>query len=182
MKRKVLILGIGLLLMSGCAFGTKRPQFTYEPLTPQKPQNNISVMVDPFTTPKIWSQEEVKDSNGMGYPDSVLKNNIPEWIKKALEAELKNLGYSVVESGATNVIKGDVLETYYDMDMNFGGTVKIIVEKDGKVVLERSYSVTKNYESGFTATAESYERMIKMILQDTMKEALNDINYALLGV
>jgi len=173
MKRKALILGIGLLFIFGCAHGTKRPQFTYESVTPQKPQNNVIVMVSPFTVSDAWLQGEVKNSN---------KNNIPEWTKKALEIELKSLGYSVVESGVANVIKGDIIETYYDMDANFGGTVKIVVEKDGKVVLEKNYSVTKNYENGFIATAESYEKMVKMILQDTMKEALNDIDRALLGV
>lgn len=181
--KKLLFIAASVILVSGCAFGTRRPLLDYQTTTPSKVQNNISISVDPLTDARTWSKEKignVRNTYGMRCADVIPQNSVTEWIRNALKDELKNSGYSVVDSGSKNVVSGEVNEVYCNAYWNYGGRVSfhLVVKKEGVSVLDKKYSLERNEGTCWVASAESFATTMKRTLQDVMKQVIDDINSA----
>jgi len=180
MKKHLMIIA-SLLLVSGCAFGTRRPYLDYQTTTPVKAQNNISISVDPLVDNRTWSKEKignVKNGYGMSCADIVPQNSVTEWIGNALKDELKNSGYNVVASGAPNVVSGEVNDVFCDAYFSYTGRVgfHLFVKKEGNVLLDKNYAISKNTGVSMAATDQGYANTMKFTLQDSMKQVMDDIN------
>jgi len=181
--KKILFITVSVILVSGCAFGTRRPLLDYQTTMPSKAQNNISISIDPLSDARTWSKKKignVRDGFGMRCGEVVPQNSVTEWIRNALKDELKNSGYSVVDSGTQNVISGEVNEVYCNAYWNYGGRVgfHLVVKKDGTSILDKKYAFEKNAGTCWAATAESFANTMKFTLQEVMKQVIDDINSA----
>jgi hypothetical protein len=172
------------LLVSGCAFGTRRPYLDYQVTTPAKQANNISITVNPLSDERTWSKEkigDVRNGYGMRCADIIPQNSVTEWIRAALVDELKNAGYNVVDSDAQNVVSGEVTEVYCNAYMRYGGRVgfHLSLKKDGASVMDKKYEVEKSSGVAWASTAESFGNAMKFTLQDAMKQVITDVDGAL---
>jgi uncharacterized lipoprotein YajG len=186
-KGMALILISFLILLSGCAFGTRKPLLTYSTILSAAPKNDIVVKVHPFKDERTWSKEkigDVKNGYGMRCADIIPQNDVAEWITDAFKKELTNAGYTVTDDvNTTATIEGVVLEVYVDAWMNYGGRVKLnmVLKKGEKSILDKEYYATKNCGLNWAATAETYGKTIQLTLQDLLSKVIPDINNALLG-
>lgn len=184
--KKILLLMVPVLLLSGCALGTRRPMLNYSIIFPSAAKNNIVVKVSDFNDERTWSKAKIGDVKG-GFGNRcgeiIPQNSVTVWIKEALKKELNNAGYTISDDASVNnIIGGDVLEVYTDAYWNYGGRVrlKIVLKKDGEEVLAKEYSAEKNCGMQWAATAASFGKTMELTLQDVMKQVLPDINKALL--
>ena len=186
MKKGILIVGIGLLLLSGCAFGTRRPLLTYTTALPPAPKNNITVTVAPFKDQRVWSKEklgDVRNGYGMRCADIIPQNSVTDWLRDAFRKELVNAGYTIYEDAKADTdLEGTALEVYVNAYMSYGGKIKlnITLKKDDKAILSKEYYTEKNCGLAWASTEESFAKTIEMTLQEIMKKIIPDINGVLL--
>lgn len=185
-SRRLLIIGITVLSLSGCAFGTRRPLLTYNSILTSQPKNNIAIKVLPFKDERTWSKQKIGDvRNGFGVrcADIIPQNSVTEWITTALKEELTNVGYTVSDStNAANIVEGEALEVYTNAYMNYGGKINIhmSLKQNGKEILSKNYSAQESCGVNWAATAKSHAKTMELTLQSLMKQILPDINKALL--
>ena len=121
---------------------------------------------------------------GRGRAEGV-ENSVTEWVTDALKAELVNLGYTISDQeNITNVIDGTVFDVFCDtyMSLTYNGRIgiKVILKKNGIVALERNYSVNKTCDMLWSITSAQLAKTLEMTLQETLKQAVSDINKELL--
>jgi uncharacterized lipoprotein YajG len=185
MKRWVL-LSVLAIVLSGCAFGTRRPMLTYSVILPAASKNNIAIKVEPFKDERTWSKEklgDVRNGYGMRCADIIPQNSVTEWLTDAFKKELANAGYTVSEDQNTDInLEGIALEVYVNAYMNYGGRIKLKVtlKKNDKEILSKEYSEEKNCGMAWASTAASFGKTIELTLQDLMKKIIPDINKVLL--
>ncbi len=185
MKRKVLLFVL-VLLLSGCAFGTRRPMLTYSTILPAAPKNNITIKVAPFKDERTWSTEkigDVRNGYGMRCADIIPQNSEEEWLADAFRKELTNAGYVISDDTNTAVtLEGTALDIYVNAYMNYGGRLKlnIVLKKSDKVILSKEYSAERNCGMAWASTAASFGKTLEITLQDIMKKIIPDINKVLL--
>lgn len=183
--RRVICLFVAVLMLDGCAFGTRRPMLNYSVIMPSAPKNNIAIKVAEFKDDRTWSKEkvgDVKNGYGMRCADIVPQNSVTGWVTDALRKELVNAGFTVVENQeAANSVDGTVLEVYTDAVFNYGGRVRlnVMLKKDGKLVLTKEYNAQSNCGMNFACTAKSYGVALETALQEVMKQVIPDISAAL---
>jgi uncharacterized lipoprotein YajG len=119
---KLTFILLALSLLAGCAITPSKIQLTYEPQTRVDPltgAGNVSVQV------VIMDQRLVNDSvgrkmNGYGMEMAPITatNNVPEFIKHAIETELVNRGFKI-GSGNTVTVVGELAKFYNEFKEGF---------------------------------------------------------------
>lgn len=168
--------------ISGCAFGTRRPTLDYTAVTSAKQQKNIIVKVAVFKDDRPDKNIVGNVRNGLGLKtaDVITETSISEWVTNALKAELKNDGYTIVDTSAENEIGGEVIKVYCDSYMCYEGEVmiKVSLKRANAVLLEKTYS-GKASDLNWAATAKSYGTILQRSLQQIMIQVVGDVDGAL---
>jgi len=172
------------ILISGCAFGTRRPVLKYELGTTTRPSKNINVYVAPFNDERTEKDVigHVRNAYGMKTAKIITVTNISSWITNALKAELENVGYTVVEDQNNDIaISGEVIKVYVTSMMMYEGEVsaEITVVIDGKEVFTNKYSGSDE-SINIAVTAKSYGITLERSLQEALVEAVFDIDREIL--
>lgn len=184
MRVKISILMI-IFFISGCAWGDRRPFLTYAPiLTPQQ-KNNITLKIVTFSDKRTIKDTigYSRNAYGMRCAKFIPQNSVTEWVTNALKSELTNAGYSITSQETTpNVIEGEVFDIFCDVSFAYEGSVgiKVVLTQSGKVVLDKQYSSKKNGGVNWAATETTFAKTLEMTLQDTLRQAVFDINKELL--
>lgn len=184
MKVKISILMI-VFFISGCAWGDRRPFLTYAPiLTPQQ-KNNIALKIVTFVDKRPIKDTIGYSRNGFGMRCAkfIPQNSVAEWVTNALKTELTNAGYSVTnQEYAPNIIEGEVFDIFCDVSFAYEGSVgiRVVLKESNKVVLDKQYSSKKNGGVNWAATETTFAKTLEVVLQDTLRQVVFDINEELL--
>jgi len=184
-KNKAFFVVLALIFVSGCAWGDRMIRLSYSPVSSIQPKNNIVVKVNNFEDKRTITDTVGYSRNayGMRCAKVIPENSVSEWVTNALKAELVNLGYTISDQETTtNVINGVVFDVFCDTYFTYDGRVgiKVILEKNGKIALERNYSANKTGGVNWAATSTSFAKTLEMALQDTLRQVVVDINDQLL--
>ncbi len=185
MKARFLFLMI-IFFVSGCCFGNRRPLLTYSPVLAPQPKNSIALKITAFEDKRtikdiVGSLRDV--TSGFRFGKVIPQNSVTEWITDALKAELTNAGYSISDQENTpNVIEGEVFGVFCDAAFTYDGSIgiKVTLKRNDKVVLEKQYSAKKSRIGNYAMTGRAFAKTLEMTLQETLKQAVSDINKELL--
>ena len=182
-KRQLLcVVAVMTVSFSGCAFGTRRPTLGYTAIIPVRSPNNISIKVVQFedVRPDKNIIGNVRNAWGIKTADVVTDTNISAWITDALKGELKNAGYTVVESVTENQVQGEVMKVYCDAFLNYEGEVmiKVVLKKGNNTLLGKVYS-GKSTDLNWACTAKSYGVILERCLQQAMNQVISDVDRSL---
>ena len=178
---------VSLILMctivSGCAFGTRRPVLNYTVGTEQKPTRNVNIYVERFLDERLEKDVIGHDRNGWGMKTAkvITTTNISDWITEAIQAELENSGYTITNDPKTeHAVKGEVIKVYCDSYMTYDGEtgIEVTLEKNGENLFTRKY-LGKDSSINMASTAKSYGRTLERSLQKALVDAVHDINRTL---
>lgn len=120
---------------------------------------------------------------GMRCAKVIPQNGVTEWVTNALKAELTNAGYSISNQENTpNVIGGEVFDVFCDPSLTYDGSIgiKIMLKRNNKLILEKQYAVKKSRCDLFGRIGKAISKTLETTLQDTLKQAVGDINKELL--
>ena len=175
----------GVIFLSGCAFGVRKPFLSYSPVLPAQHKNNIVIKVVPFKDERKTKDTVgyVRNSLGMKCAKVVPQNNVAKWVTDSLKSELRNAGYTVSGGdNVSNVVQGSVLDIFCDTYLTYDGraALKIVLKRGGKVILSKDYSVKKNGGMNLAATSKAFAKTLEMTLQEVLKQVVSDVNKLLL--
>lgn len=133
--------------MTSC---TTKTTLTYHPSLQEQPQNHISVAVDDFQDTRMNPQRigSLRNTYGNALVKIITDDDVPIWMKDALEEELKNAGYTIVNEEQEDglCIKGKILKLSSGTYFKYTG--KIIMEmsliQGDKILLEKQYACKKD--------------------------------------
>ncbi|HYP68786.1 MAG TPA: YajG family lipoprotein [Thiobacillaceae bacterium] len=192
---------VSVILLAGCAFGTRQPTLIYPPKsepsetsvahaaaipTPKHVQIILKPFVDQRSNKNVVGT--VRNGFGMRTADVIPTNSVDEWVTQAVTAELKNDGYTVFNgapgdnsAGPSAVVSGEVLNVFCDMYLSYTGQVSVItrVTKDGKEFLNKHYAGEGSAGLAFAGTAESYSQSLALALSSVIKQFVSDLDKSL---
>lgn len=188
---------IGVVLLAGCAFGTREATLVYPP-APDADAKTAPVKVAKAEArePKIQLLQfrdertekamvgTVRNGYGMRTADVIAKNSVTEWVTQALNLELQNRGFTVVtgapkdiaEAG-TIVISGEVLNVFCDMYFSYTGQVSLVVKVSDSTgeLYRRHYAGEGSAGLAWAATSESFGYSLSLALSSALSKFLNDL-------
>lgn len=188
--------------LSGCAFGTREVSLTYPPIvtendikeapaSAQTAKNGIKVIIGKLEDKRTVTHRigNVRNALGMDTADVVATSDVRSWVVDALEWELKDAGYLVVRSESSGgdeksavMVSGEINQIYCDVYFNYDGKATVILKamKDGKDVVNNTYTGTGSAGMNWAASSEAYSYSLAEALQVAMKKFINDLNMKLL--
>jgi hypothetical protein len=187
---------MSLLVLGGCAFGTRTVVLSYPP------EETVDGFIDSAYAEEIGEAVprtivlsvfdrrseghrigNVRNAFGMDTADVVTRDDVTDWVARALEKELVSVGHSVIRSGEAlpgeNAIglRADILTVYCDVYLTYDGEVSLMVTLEDK---ERG-SISKQLAGegsvglNWAATAESYGESLALALQDAISKLLLEV-------
>lgn len=178
-KTAFLVILVGTMV-SGCAFGTRRPILKYTVTSPPGEPKNIEIYVPKFKDERIDKDVVGHVRNGWGMKTArvITETNVSEWVTDVLKQELKNAGYTI--SGSDTVptqIKGEVIEIYCESFMMYEGkaVLEVTVLKNNELLFQDKYRGTDE-SLNWAATAKSYGITLERALKNAMSQIVQDIN------
>ena len=181
MKKRIAFLLLAIcFIISGCAFGTRRPILKYTIGTISKPQNNINIFVDTFIDDRLDKEVigHVRNGYGMKTAKVVTVTSISDWVSEAMKAELQNSGYTVTtDPNTNNIVEGEVIKVYCDSYMTYDGEVgiEVTLKKNGEEIFSRKY-LGKDESINMACRAKSYGITLERCLQKALVDAVHDID------
>jgi hypothetical protein len=194
---------VALLLLAGCAFGTRQPTLIYPPAAESgagaaaqaaaKPApKNVQIALGPFTDQRTDKKVvgTVRNGFGMRTADVIPTNSVPDWVAQAMKKELENSGYSVATgaggdsaAGASAVVSGEILNVFCDMYFSYTGQVSLLarVSRAGKEVLNKHYSGEGSAGVAWGGTEESYAQSLALALAAALKQFVAELDKSLAG-
>jgi len=189
-------------LLGGCAFGTRQPTLIYPPApepgatpvanaAPKSAPRDVQILLNPFVDERSDKKVvgTVRNGFGMRTADVVPTNSVADWVTQALKTELQNEGYTVnvasagdgSSKGANRVVSGEIRKVFCDVFFSYTGEVSLLVKvsRDGKEVLNKSYSGEGSAGTNWGATAESYSQSLALALAAALKPLLADLDKTL---
>lgn len=192
---------MSVVLLAGCAFGTRQATLIYPPATQPGessvahaaertavPPRDVRVILGPFADKRSDTKTvgTVRNGFGMRTAEVVPANSVPDWVLQALSKELKDNGYTVVGSAATNdtpaskniVVSGEILNVFCDMYFSYTGQVSFIarVSKNGKEILNKHYAGEGSAGVAWAGTGESYAQSLALALAAALRQFISDLN------
>lgn len=169
-----------IAMISGCAFGTRRPLLEYNPIIRTSPEpRNVTVYVENFKDERADKSiiGNVRNGWGIKTADVVTDSNVAEWITGALKAEFGNYGYVVAKDRTELQAGGEVLTVYCDSFMQYEGEVRlgVVLKKNNEILLDKKYTGRAS-NMNWAATAKSYAKTLEQSLQNAMSQIMSDIN------
>jgi uncharacterized lipoprotein YajG len=190
-----LIIVLGLVNLSGCAFGTRHAELGYPPaepeaggmiaaaraadaLTPGCCEIVISVSDMRARTDRIGN---VRNTFGMDTADVVTKDDVRAWVEDAFTHELTGAGYTVLPagSGAENAIllKASITNVHCDAYLTYDGDVLMTVtlSRQDQPDFAKSYEGSGSVGLSWAATAKSYAESLALALEDAIAQVMVDL-------
>lgn len=185
-----------ILLLHGCAFGTRHVDLSYPPKNPERtgggvahaasaPAIGAQVILLPFENRRLKGDRigDVLNGYGMKTAKVVAKNDVGEWISQAIVLELEKAGYEVqrmdaLKEDASNlVISGDILRVFCTAYLSYEGEVsfRVEVKKEGKELLHKTYLGEGGAGLNWAATADSYGESLSLALEMAVGEFVYDM-------
>jgi len=100
---------VSVVLLSGCAFGTRQPTLIYPPAVESGEKavahaavmpipKSVQIVLKPFTDQRSNKKVvgTVRNALGMRTADVIPTNSVTDWVTQALGTELRNNGYTFV--------------------------------------------------------------------------------------
>ncbi len=187
---------LSVAFLAGCAFGTRQPTLIYPPasesgnksvahaaITPI--QKNVQIVLKPFVDQRSDKKTvgTVRNALGMRTADVIPTNDVSDWVAQAVATELRNNGYTVINStgqaGNTGkVVSGDILNVFCDMYFSYTGQVSLVVRvnEDGKELLNKHYAGEGSAGMAVAMTAESYAQSLALALSSALQQFVADLN------
>jgi hypothetical protein len=192
---RILCLAFLAVLLSACAFGTRRVTLSYPPPAASyglvkeavaaggaADQGKVSIVTftDVRGTPLIG---DVRNGYGMHTADVVTDTSISEWSTNALDFELRQRGYavSVVQSVPTGPddlwVSGQVVEVYCHAMFNYEGKVGALarIGRGAATISERRYDGEGSAGLNLAAYSGSYGDSLGLALQAVVKQIADAI-------
>jgi hypothetical protein len=181
-----------ILFFTSC---TTRASLNYTSIIQEQAKNYVCISVDNFEDTRLKPKQIGALRNGYGMPAVKITtdDDVPMWMKAALEEELINAGYSIIdeESVDTYHIKGKIIKvnsgTYFTYYGNIA--VEMVLNQGEKILLKKNYISNKSdglcYQlSPFMNTAKQAIKCsdaLKLNLQGIYRQFIEDINQQLLS-
>lgn len=188
---------VSVVLLAGCAFGTRQPTLIYPPAAESsaipvaqaaaKPApRNVQIVLNPFSDQRSDKKVvgTVRNAFGMRTADVIPTNSVPDWVMQALKTELQNSGYTVATgtagdspAGANAVVSGEILNVFCDMYFSYTGQISLVarVNKGGKELLNKHYSGEGSAGVAWGGTAESYAQSLALALSSAVKQFVSEL-------
>jgi len=188
---------ISVVLLAGCAFGTREATLVYPPAPDGEAKSApAKVAKAEAREPKIQLLQfrdertekglvgKVRNGYGMHTADVIAKNSVTEWVTQALKLELQNRGFTVVvgtpkdpvEAG-TIVISGEVLNVFCDMYFSYTGQVSLVVKLSDSTgeLFRRHYAGEGSAGLAWAATSESFGYSLSLALSSALSKFLSEL-------
>jgi len=188
---------VALLLLAGCAFGTRQPTLIYPPAAESstvpaaqaaaKPApKNVQIAIGPFTDQRTDKKVvgTVRNGFGMRTADVIPTNSVPDWVTQAMKTELELSGYTVTAGGANaggTVVSGEILNVFCDMYFSYTGQISLLarVSNGGKEVLNKHYSGEGSAGIAWGGTEQSYAQSLALALAVALKQFVAELDKSL---
>ena len=181
MKIKYLLLLSMLFGLTGCSTKTS---LGYTPVIEAQAKNQICVTLEKFDDVRPKSQQIGALRNGLGMPiiRIVTEDNIPKWVENALEVELTNAGYSMVQGRGSYIIEGKIIKVFASSYFIYHGCLiaEITLKKGDEVLFKKTYKNNEHAGINWIAQASSCAEALKLNLQKMCTQFIADINTELL--
>lgn len=182
-----------LNFLSGCAFGERQATLVYPPETENgQPINQLQIS-SPKKVQVILGEFEdnrtdktrvgtVRNGLGMETADVVTSNSVSGWVMDAVREELKNNGYTIINSSDqsdTSVkISGEVLNVFCDMYLNYSGEVSIYmnVSKNEEKLFHKLYSGEGSAGIAMAGTGTSFSKSLSLALSSLLNDFIGELN------
>jgi Short C-terminal domain len=129
---------------------------------------------------------EVRNGYGMHTADVIADNSVAEWLTNAVTMELEKAGYKVIISDKNNSssnfeMGGSIVEVHCTAMLTYEGRVTFFVQlqRNGKILLQKSYTGNGNTGVNWVAASASYDSSIEAALSDAIKNLIPDVNTAI---
>jgi hypothetical protein len=191
-----------LLLVTGCAFGTRRVTLVYPP---EKAEISDAKVAEAAASPTINGKSvvlqqfadqrsnkecigEVRNGLGMRTADVVAENSVTEWVTQAVKEEMEKAGYKVTKVDSITmpttdivVLTGDIITVYCIALFSYEGEVSFfaILQKDGKEILNKRYTGKGSAGLNWAASSSSYGYSLSVALASAASNLVDDIKTVL---
>lgn len=189
---------VSLVVLAGCAFGTRQPTLVYPPASEPADKmaahaavaparKNVQIVLKPFVDARSDKRVvgTVRNAFGMRTAEVIPTNDVSGWVTKAVATELEKNGYTVVSPAdqtgiAGRVVSGEILNVFCDMYLSYTGQVSLVVKvnEDGKELLNRHYAGEGSAGLAVAMTAESYAQSLALALASALQKFVADLNQA----
>lgn len=184
----VIVIGLSMLIMSGCAFtqGNLNVMYTEDnarkgPLSSVKPLN---IEIGEFVDKRPETDKIGYKRNGFGQQTAkiVTIKPVPQIIREAISAEFLKNGHLLTSENKNIVIAGKITSFWFDVQMNFWtvefmGTVSVdldIIEgQTGTILLTRTYQGHYN-EKSMGGLEGTWERVMNTALERMLQQMSTD--------
>jgi hypothetical protein len=176
----------GLLVFSGCSYGTRQIKLDYPTKTVDTPENPKYVFVLKFNdrrTEKAYVGT-VKDILGNRTARLVPTSDVHDWFMTGLELELARAGYSVkVVDGISPrsrvpVISGDLLTVHTETVMNHVAEVSFLakMKKRGEVLIDKRYTVKRKVSVDIGTPSSGFAKSLTVALEEAVNQLVADMD------
>jgi hypothetical protein len=200
-SKKLALLGMAILISSGCAFGTRSVELGYPPAdnksmgpataeaaeVPENQRQFLSVM--PFSDLREDQIEIGCVRNGLGMKTARVeaKNSVADWVTMATIMELEKAGFSVsrvanMDEPVTGpVLEGQIVRVFCDSYFSYSGEVIISarIALDENEIMNKTYTGKGSAGTNWGASSKSYGQSLSIALADAMSAIVADVVIAL---
>lgn len=179
------------LLLTGCAFGTRRPELLYPPeVVAAEASMPIEAAVAPERTvilaPLVDSRSEtnvgeVRNGFGMKTASVVTETSVPDWVHDALHYELERAGYTVLDEPASVpgaiTLEGEILTVYCKAFFSYEAEVSLLLTaRRGSETLFRTRTTgSGSVGTNWGASSKSYGKSLALALQDALGKLVAEL-------
>jgi uncharacterized lipoprotein YajG len=175
------------IFLTSCSTKTS---LSYNPIIEERPKNHICVTVDSFQDTRSQPQKIGALRNGYGMPivKITTDDDVPTWMKTALEEELANAGFTVInkEKEDTYYIKGSILRISSGTYLTYSGKIsmEMTLNQGSNVLLKKQYTSKENDGRCWILTpfinsrrqASKCSKALSYSLQEIYKQFIADVN------
>ncbi len=174
------------LFLTSCSTKTS---LTYESIIQEQPKNHICVAVNNFQDTRLTPGKIGALRNGYGMPlvKITTDDDVPTWMKAALEKELISAGYTItVKEDDDYHIKGKILKLSSGTYFTYSGEISIemSLNQNNKVLLEKQYISKENVgmcwqPSPFINSSKQAMKCSEALsrsLQEIYRQFVSDVN------
>lgn len=188
---------LGLLDLTGCAFGTRHADLTYPPESDEgggliasayahaaRPVESREILLKVSDHRTVTHRiGKVRNAYGMDTASVETEDNIQMWVQDAIDQELTNAGYKVTsyDNAGTNEkaigLNAEILKVFCDAYMTYDGNVEMMVTltKYNQKPFKRHYEGHGSAGMSFAMTSKSYAESVELALKDVIAQLLLDL-------
>lgn len=187
---------IAALLVSACAFGDRQVVLEYPAAAAPEAgvvpaaqaaeapaRTGVTVHIAPFSDNRDNKRTigDVRNGFNMKTADVLAKNDVADWVTKALEMELEKVGFAVARDDGGRAagprVAGQVRTVYCRAFMSYEGKVSFVasVSENGKNLINKRYSGKGSAGLNMAATSASYNQSLARALAEAVGDLVADL-------